>query len=502
MKRVVVVGAGVGGLTTAAVLAKAGLDVTVLEAHIYPGGCAGTFYHQGYRFDAGATLAGGFYPGGPMDLVAKATGIDGWDTRPSNPTLVVHLANGKQIPRWADERRWAARQEAFGVRGEAFFTWQETTADALWDLALRGMPWPPQTLAEWTELLCKGLRWLGADLGSRLKPGLAADTLRTVSAHLNGVNHDLRLFLDGQLLISAQTTSEHANALYGASALDLPRRGAVHVRGGMGGISTQLMDAIQRYGGRVLLRKQVIQVRKTDSQTYQVEVKRDEPKEADIIIFNLTPWNIRSLLEPPPPGALNGLSPKPEQGWGAFMLYLGVDEQVIPREFALHHQLLQKRPLAEGNSIFLSVSPEWDSQRAPIGKRAITISTHTEIEQWWHAQESDPKAYQLKRKRLQEKILRTVETLLPGIKQHADVILDGTPQTFAYFTGRQRGWVGGFPQTNLMQTMAPRLSKNLWMVGDSIFPGQSTAAVALGGLRVARDVLTHTSPHSNIRGEC
>ena len=197
MKRVVVVGAGVGGLTTAAVLAKAGLDVTVLEAHIYPGGCAGTFYHQGYRFDAGATLAGGFYPGGPMDLVAKATGIDGWDTRPSNPTLVVHLANGKQIPRWADERRWAARQEAFGVRGEAFFTWQETTADALWDLALRGMPWPPQTLAEWTELLCKGLRWLGADLGSRLKPGLAADTLRTVSAHLNGVNHDLRLFLDG-----------------------------------------------------------------------------------------------------------------------------------------------------------------------------------------------------------------------------------------------------------------------------------------------------------------
>jgi phytoene dehydrogenase-like protein len=66
---VVVIGAGVGGLTTAALLARAGLQVTVLEAHIYPGGCAGTFYHQGFRFDAGATLAGGFYPGGPMDRV-------------------------------------------------------------------------------------------------------------------------------------------------------------------------------------------------------------------------------------------------------------------------------------------------------------------------------------------------------------------------------------------------------------------------------------------------
>jgi phytoene dehydrogenase-like protein len=65
--RVVVIGAGIGGLTTAAALARTGLQVTVLEAHIYPGGCAGTFYHQGFRFDAGATLAGGFYPGGPLD---------------------------------------------------------------------------------------------------------------------------------------------------------------------------------------------------------------------------------------------------------------------------------------------------------------------------------------------------------------------------------------------------------------------------------------------------
>jgi C-3',4' desaturase CrtD len=501
MKRVVVVGAGVGGLTTAAVLAKAGLDVTVLEAHIYPGGCAGTFYHQGYRFDAGATLAGGFYPGGPMDLVAKATGIDDWDTRPSNPTLVVHLPDGSTIPRWSDERRWSTRLEVFGQEAESFFQWQERTADAVWALALKGIPWPPQSPREGLALLSKGIAWSVANPFTRLNPSLLADGVRPVSTHLRGANDDLRFFVDAQLLISAQATSEKVNALYGASALDLPRRGAVHIRGGISGISTQLMDAIQRHGGRVLLRKQVTQVRKTDSQTYQVEVKRDEPKAADIIIFNLTPWNIRSLLEPLLPKPLHNLTAHPDRGWGAFTIYLGVDDTVIPEGFALHHQLIAERPLAEGNSIFFSINPEWDRQRAPSGKRAITISSHTKLEQWWHPQELDSQTYQEKRQDLREKILRAVESLLPGINQHTDLILDGTPQTFAYFTRRERGWVGGFPQVNLFQGMAPRLSQNLWMVGDSIFPGQSTAAVALGGLRVASGVLTHTSRHSNIRGE-
>ncbi len=103
--RIVVIGAGVGGLTTAALLAGAGLDVTVLEAHVYPGGCAGTFFHQGYRFDAGATLAGGFYPGGPMDLVARSVGIESWPAHPSDPALAVHLPDAlpgrrKRRARW------------------------------------------------------------------------------------------------------------------------------------------------------------------------------------------------------------------------------------------------------------------------------------------------------------------------------------------------------------------------------------------------------------------
>jgi phytoene dehydrogenase-like protein len=85
--------------------------------------------------------------------------------------------------------------------------------------------------------------------------------------------------------------------------------------------------------------------------------------------------------------------------------------------------------------------------------------------------------------------VRSAERILPGLRAHADLVMPGTPVTFQRFTRRVQGWVGGFPQTSLFQARGPRLDKHLWMVGDSIFPGQSTAAVALGGLRVARAIL-------------
>ena len=183
LNKVVIIGAGIGGLTTAALLARAGLNVTLLEAHVYPGGCAGTFYHKGYRFDAGATLAGGFYPGGPMDLVARSVGIDRWPARPSNPAMTVHLPGGAAVTRWTGPERWQERRRAFGPQADLFWRWQEATADALWDLALRQPAWPPQTLREAGKLAGQGLSWLLADL-RRASPRLAADAIRPVAAHL------------------------------------------------------------------------------------------------------------------------------------------------------------------------------------------------------------------------------------------------------------------------------------------------------------------------------
>jgi phytoene dehydrogenase-like protein len=146
--------------------------------------------------------------------------------------------------------------------------------------------------------------------------------------------------------------------------------------------------------------------------------------------------------------------------------------------------------MAEGNTVFLSLSPAWDKNRSPAGQRALTISTHTGLRDWWRLFENERPAYEDRKAVYLERILAAAETALPGLREAAHLILPGTPVTFQRFTRRAWGWVGGFPQTSLFRTWAPRLASGLWLVGDTIFPGQSTAAVALGGLRVARTVLS------------
>ncbi len=492
---VIVVGAGLGGLTTAAILARAGLAVTVLEAHIYPGGCAGTFYHQGYHFEAGATLAGGFYPGGPMDRVARATGVDYWPTHAANPAMVVHLPDSAKVTRWTDETRWPERRAAFGTAAEPFWQWQERTADALWDLALRTPAWPPQNLSDTTDLIQNGLAWLGnyPKYGNVLRlPRLALDTMRPVATHLRHASERLRLFVDAQLLIAAQTTSQFANALYGASALDLPRRGVVHLEGGMGAVAETLADAVKTNGGQVLYRQRVSKLVLEKGRPVAVETERRKRKQtfsADIVVVNLPPWNVAELLADQAPRRLRSLPPQPTDGWGAFLVYAGLDQAVVPPDLPLHHQIIVREPLAEGNSVFLSLSPAWDNSRAPQGRRAVTLSTHTKLADWWRCFEQDQEIYETRKHIYTERLLAAAETALPGLRSAAQLILPGTPVTFQRFTQRKWGWVGGFPQTDLFRTWGPRLASNLWLVGDSIFPGQSTAAVALGGMRVARSIL-------------
>lgn len=59
----IVVGSGIGGLSTAAILAKVGKKVLVLEQHDQAGGCCHTYVEKGFEFDVGIHYIGGMEKG-------------------------------------------------------------------------------------------------------------------------------------------------------------------------------------------------------------------------------------------------------------------------------------------------------------------------------------------------------------------------------------------------------------------------------------------------------
>jgi phytoene dehydrogenase-like protein len=237
------------------------------------------------------------------------------------------------------------------------------------------------------------------------------------------------------------------------------------------------------------MRQEVTRVRYSKDSPIKVQTKRGKIFEAEQVIFNLPPWNIAPLLSEDLPGRLRNLPERPHDGWGAFMLYAGFEGGILPENYPLHHQVVVDEPLGEGNSLFLSFSPDWDSSRAPTGKRALTVSTHTNLASWWEMYENDPDGYERRKQVYSDQMLSVIEQLIPGFRAAADLVLPGTPVTFNRFTRRAWGWVGGFPQTDLLRVWGPRLAPRLWMVGDTIFPGQSVPAVMLGGVRTGGAVL-------------
>ena len=480
----IVIGAGIGGLTAAALLLRAGQRVTVLEAHVYPGGSAGTFYHKGYRFDAGATLAGGFAPGGPHARLAELLGL-AWPITPVDPAWVVHLPDGRTVTQWADAAAWQEERRCAFPAAEPFWRRQERLADISWDISSRPFPWPPRSAGDL------------AGLALALRPrtvGALPYLTRTVADMVDGNDPHFRTFLDAQLLISAQTTADYAGALYGSAALDLPRRGVNHVHGGIGALARTLVDWLRANGGEVLYRQRVerIEVGRA-GQAAIVHTTRGLSLAADVVLANVTPWALAGLLGPDAPAGLRrdvaGLQPT----WGAFTLYLGLDGAALPPGLPDHHQIIvdPNRPLGEGNSVFLSLSPTDDPERAPAGMRAATLSTHTAVEPWWHLCDGpDEAAYRVRRNAYAERLLAAAERAMPRLRAAVRLCLPGTPVTFQYYTRRPMGMVGGFAQTSLFAARGPQTGiDNLWLVGDSIFPGQSTAGVTLGAMRVATEVL-------------
>jgi phytoene dehydrogenase-like protein len=489
---VVVIGAGFGGLAAALRLAELGARVVLCETLRYPGGCASTFTRSGYQFEAGATLFSGL---GEGQLFSHWN--DKWDLGvrfdPLDPLVEMrtpHWSLAVPPDREAFVSRFCELPYADHEAVRAFFSTQHRIADALWKLFDDPSLLPPLTGRSVLRHLGRTpsygpvLRWMGRPLsGAVAHHGLAGW-------------EPLRVYLDAVSQITVQASSSDAEAPFAMAAMDYFFRGTGHVHGGIGSLAWGLSEAIERAGGEVLFANRVKGIRR-DGNRWCVQT-RNEDMLTETVVANVLPQSLATMTAPQLNGALRDVESSVESGWGAAMLYLAIDADAVDNADAHHLQLVddESEPFTEGNHVFCSISALDENERAPGDQRTVTVSTHVPMSKLHDRTPEDQGSYIAT---VQNRMRQTLRRRAPELLDHRQFEMTASPRTFARFTGRHLGYVGGVPRRVGLHHYRPRAlwpreaAPGLYLVGDSVLLGQSTLAVALGGARTAEHLASRLS---------
>lgn len=261
---VAVIGAGMGGLTAAALLAEAGLKVEVFEQHDLPGGFAHNWLRRArvrdpetgaplvFRFDSGVHDVSGWHEGGTVRNLFDRLGIaaPGDWARLDHRYVIDGLA--LDVPRdwqeWRDRLAAAFPQEAEGIRA----LWDEihTIYRSMFSTmqnwgGFPGMPGTPEAVLDFANAHPLAVAWMDrpwSDLVARHVQDPGAQ--RWLNALTGYITDDPTRLLVRDMV-----------PIYGYYF-----EGGFYPKGGSGRMAEALVAAIAARGGKVHLRQTVTRV--------------------------------------------------------------------------------------------------------------------------------------------------------------------------------------------------------------------------------------------------
>ncbi|MCA1058507.1 NAD(P)/FAD-dependent oxidoreductase [Rossellomorea aquimaris] len=487
---VIVVGGGIGGLTAAALLGSEGFRVQILEASREWGGCSGKFQRGNVVYPVGATLGMGFETGGIHQRIFSYLGIIPPPHLPLEQVMDVHLPHVSLTFHRDRETHVNELKKAFPeIANQIDYYFKEVYKVAKEIRHLMGaMPiLPPQTVKEWKELILS-LR----PESMTLIPSLNKNMLHLLKKYSLHTHLSFKHFIDGQLIDSMQVVSDQCSLLLGCLALDIYHEGAFYLEGGLFHIAHSLLDAAESEGVKASLGRKVVGIDRDDqNHQWMVFDHRGNEYRANHVICNLPVQTLEPLFPskyvPKIKRYLQGKDSKAV--WGTMSLYILLKEEVIPQSLPLFSQLCtsSRGNMTEGDHLFLSLSHPEDRQRAPEGFRTLTVSTHTKLDNW-----NTKEKYDSYKSLLLQKMLTAIESAIPSIREGIVEIFPGAPKAWERFTGRPGGIVGGFPQTKehaMFNSLSHRTPlRNIWVCGDSVFPGAGTIGVSVSGYHVFHSI--------------
>jgi phytoene desaturase len=291
MSRILVIGAGVGGLAVAARLAVRRHDVTILEQADRVGGKLHTYRRDGFAFDTGPSLF--TLPAVYRDLFLKTGGPleDAVDLQPVEPGFGYHFVDGSSVVVPGVDPARAARSfgEAFG--GSAADDWLQLIerGGQMWRLTRE--PFLQSPLDGWRTLL-------KVASPSAVRMVAPRTTLRELGREYLA-DPRLRQVLDRYATYSG-SDPRRAPAVFATIPYMEQTFGAWHLGGGVGTLADALAKRCDERGVDIRLGQDVVEVVVRDGRAAGVRLTSGEIRDADIVIANADAHHLyRDLVKDP-----------------------------------------------------------------------------------------------------------------------------------------------------------------------------------------------------------
>ncbi len=427
---VVIIGAGLGGLTAGAKLAREGMKVLVIEQHVRPGGCATTFRRGPFTLEVGLHEMDG--PGGRDIKNRIFSELD--------VTGNVEFIHVPEFYRF--------------IRGDLAVTIPHDPQVAAARLSEK-FPDEREGIARYFEQL----------LSPKKRPAGDSEPDISVGSFLDSIikNEELKLILLGNLGYFHDDPYSLSLAYYSVAEGSYYTNGASFIKGGSQRLSDHLAGYIISHGGQVLLNHLVTEVAVRNGRATGVTCrKRNDPAQnpievtADEIIANSAIPALADLLPMEPGALLNEECAGLNTGASLLTVYLGYDRPL--RElghsyystFIYDSSVRSQADIAANNRddfsrrsfTFVDYS-RIDSGLAPEGKGVGAVCCIDYLEEW---ESLGKEEYKQKKEYVAKSFIKRLDEVIPGIEDAITYYEVGTPMTVKRYTLNPGGAVYGFAQ--------------------------------------------------------
>jgi len=476
---VIIIGAGLAGLTCGARLSKRGFKILLVEQHHQVGGVYTSFKRKEFLFNSGAFVITGLWDNGPIDFFLRDLGVDKEDYFVKSSfkynfgAMEIDFSSGVQdlIEQIAEKFPY----ERANIN--AFFEDARKAMDERFsDSDKYGIPLSPELIVKvyGEERMIRHLEecphhydWMKKSFRQKLDEHFESDEIK-----------DLINFIFNYLAIDPAITP----ADVALRAYTWFREGSHFPLGGAQKLSDFVKDYLEKNGGKVLLKTKVDKIL-TDNQSVLGVVCGDKAYKAPVIVSNS---NVKTtfldlidsdVLETNYLEYVKSL----EMAASGFIIFLGLD-----KEFSGYPTVLALE--TEDGFSWLVFNSNSDPYTAPEGKTSLTIFT-TPI-QYSDFPDRGTEKYQRKKDELRDSILKKAEKTIPGLNEHITVMDAGTPKTFERYLMMPEGSVEGIDGS--VRTDKPCFKtpiKGLYLAGQTTHPGSGIELAIMSGLICANDIL-------------